>query len=355
MSDPSVPAAPPPASAPVDPNHPVDRQLLVDRESSRARTYALWLGALMGVVYGVLLQLMARAPGIKDAVVLMTFGMVFLLPTAIGFIVVLIAGWRLPFPVSWLQALFSPWLAVAPCLLLSFAVGWEGAFCLIFATPIFLLFSSFGGVVGKGLLSARLRPTTGALVLLLVAATPLTSGFVENTLGTEDAVHYVRTEIAIAAPRAAIWPEIIRVRKITEPSPGLFYKLGFPKPIEATLSHEGVGGVRSASFERGLLFVETVTDWQPEERLSFRIQADARTAQLDPHVLVGGRYFDVLQGTYEIADGPGGTHILRLWSRFRMSTHFNFYAGLIGDALMRDIQNSILRVLKDRCEARASG
>lgn len=323
-------------------------------------------GAIWGIVYGVMLQLLFRAPSMKRYIELMSVGMIFLLPVAIGFLVVFYVGWReRDRPLSFRYALLGPWSAVGPCLILSFVVGWEGAFCLMFATPVFLIMSSLGGLLAKLALlfidrnNAGRGPgalKNGISLLLLVLLAPLTSGFVESNLQAPEASHRVLTQIEIAAPVEVVWSEIIRVRRI-EPSEnqGLFYKLGFPKPIEATLSHEGIGGVRNASFEKGLLFIETVTEWQPQRLLSFRIQADAHMTRLDPHVVVGGQYFDVLQGTYEITPGPRpGTVTLNLWSRFRLNTHFNGYAGFLGDSLMRDIQNSILRVLKKRCEGRGS-
>jgi hypothetical protein len=334
--------------------------------SEGTRRIPLIAGAIWGIVYGVMLQLLFRAPSMKRYIELMSVGMIFLLPVAIGFLVVFYVGWReRDRPLSFRYALLGPWSAVGPCLILSFVVGWEGAFCLMFATPVFLIMSSLGGLLAKLALlfidrnNAGRGPgalKNGISLLLLVLLAPLTSGFVESNLQAPEASHRVLTQIEIAAPVEVVWSEIIRVRRI-EPSEnqGLFYKLGFPKPIEATLSHEGVGGVRNASFEKGLLFIETVTEWQPQRLLSFRIQADAHMTRLDPHVVVGGQYFDVLQGTYEITPGPRpGTVTLNLWSRFRLNTHFNGYAGFLGDSLMRDIQNSILRVLKKRCEGRGS-
>ncbi len=334
--------------------------------SEGTRRIPLIAGAIWGIVYGVMLQLLFRAPSMKRYIELMSVGMIFLLPVAIGFLVVFYVGWReRDRPLSFRYALLGPWSAVGPCLILSFVVGWEGAFCLMFATPVFLIMSSLGGLLAKLALlfidrnNAGRGPgalKNGISLLLLVLLAPLTSGFVESNLQAPEASHRVLTQIEIAAPVEVVWSEIIRVRRI-EPSEnqGLFYKLGFPKPIEATLSHEGVGGVRNASFEKGLLFIETVTEWQPQRLLSFRIQADAHMTRLDPHVVVGGQYFDVLQGTYEITPGSRpGTVTLNLWSRFRLNTHFNGYAGFLGDSLMRDIQNSILRVLKKRCEGRGS-
>lgn len=335
------------------------------------RWVPLLAGAIWGIVYGVMLQLLFRSGSLKRYLELMSVGMIFLLPVAIGFLVVFYVGWKeRERPLSFRYALLGPWSAVGPCLLLSFVVGWEGAFCLMFATPVFMIMSSVGGLLAKLVLSfldrhhgrdrgarspAALK--NGLTLLCLVLLTPLSSGFVESNLLPPEAIHRVHTQIEIAAPVEVVWSEIIRVRRIApSENHGLFYKLGFPKPIEATLSHEGVGGVRNASFEKGLLFIETVTEWQPQRLLSFRIQADAHMTRLDPHVVVGGQYFDVLQGTYEITPGPRpGTQTLHLWSRFRLNTHFNGYAGFLGDSLMRDIQNSILAVLKRRCEAPSAG
>jgi hypothetical protein len=117
-----------------------------------------------------------------------------------------------------------------------------------------------------------------------------------------------------------------------------------------------VGGVRHASFERGLTFIETVTNWEPEQRLAFTIKADTEhipPTTLDQHVTIGGRYFDVLDGEYRIERLADGDTLLHLESRQRLSTDFNAYAGLWTDAVMNSLQSSILEVVQHRCEQQA--
>jgi hypothetical protein len=129
--------------------------------------------------------------------------------------------------------------------------------------------------------------------------------------------------------------------------------MGFPKPVEATLSFEGLGGVREAKFEKDLMFLETITAWEPPQRLRFTIRSQPEKTPLttlDPHVVVGGTYFDTLVGEYEIEQVSKDKAILHLFSQYRVSTRFNFYTTIWSDFLMRDIQNNILRVLKERCE-----
>ena len=66
----------------------------------------------------------------------------------------------------------------------------------------------------------------------------------------------------------------------------------------------------------------------------------------DQHVIVGGRFFDVLDGQYEIELLPGNRCRLHLTSRHRLTTRFNAYAGWWSARIMNAIQGSILEVMR---------
>ncbi len=66
---------------------------------------------------------------------------------------------------------------------------------------------------------------------------------------------------------------------------------------------------------------------------------------------MGGRFFDVLRGTYELRPAGAGRTLLMLHSQQRLSTHLNWYAGLWTRFVMSEIQQRLLVVLKQRCEA----
>ena len=127
--------------------------------------------------------------------------------------------------------------------------------------------------------------------------------------------------------------------------------------MSATLQREEVGGIRHARFEGGVLFIETVTAFEPERRLAFTLHARTDLippTTLDPHVTIGGPFFDTLDGSYVLTALPGGrTHVV-LTSHHRLSTRFNLYSGLWSDAIMRSIQSNILEVVADRCEREAA-
>ena len=74
---------------------------------------------------------------------------------------------------------------------------------------------------------------------------------------------------------------------------------------------------------------------------------------MDEHVTIGGPFFDVLDGSYRIEDHGDGKLTLHLESHFRLSTHFNSYAGIWTDLIMHQIQDDILSVVKKRVEAAA--
>lgn len=73
--------------------------------------------------------------------------------------------------------------------------------------------------------------------------------------------------------------------------------------------------IMAATFEREVLFFEVATHWEPQRKLSFTIKADPdfipQTA-FDEHIIVGGRFYDVLDGSYEIEPHSDGTSILHL-------------------------------------------
>ncbi len=130
--------------------------------------------------------------------------------------------------------------------------------------------------------------------------------------------------------------------------------IGFPRPIEAQLSAEGVGGIRNALFEGELVFHETVTKWEENVEIEFDIDVDPLSIPpetLDEHVTIGGEYFDTLSGGYVIEPLKDGSCLLHLQSKHRLSTQFTFYSGLWTESIMSQIQGYILKIIKARCES----
>jgi hypothetical protein len=87
--------------------------------------------------------------------------------------------------------------------------------------------------------------------------------------------------------------------------------------------------------------------------MSFTIKAlphEIPLTTMDKHLVVGGKYFDVLNGTYELEKLTEKTYRLHLYSHFKLTTTFNFYASWWAKNIMKDIQNNILQIQKQRAE-----
>lgn len=289
------------------------------------------------------------------AFLVMTVAFLFCVPFAMGYIAVTarfhLAQESSHSPPNIAYWIFFPWLPAIVAILLAALFAWEGSVCLLFAAPIMLIMASVGGI-SAGLSQRRqFRPVQLSAVALLPLALVLLEGYLPDPLSYRT----VETAIRIHAPAEAVWRNIVRVPAIdARELPSSWVRtVGFPRPVEATLSHEGVGGVRNASFTGGLIFTETVDRWDDLQDLRFSIRANTNSippTTLDEHVKVGGRYFDVLEGEYRLERLDDGDTLLHLSSKERVSTHFNPYAGFWTDAVMRSIQSSILKVIKQRAE-----
>lgn len=110
----------------------------------------------------------------------------------------------------------------------------------------------------------------------------------------------------------------------------------------ATLSGQGIGAVRHASFEGGLVFVETVDEWQDRRSLGFSIVRDQSSVPPEPLGAIGGPLFDMLDGRYEIEPISDRRVILHLSRAHRLTTRFNWYAGLWTEPIMSELQQVIL-------------
>jgi len=82
---------------------------------------------------------------------------------------------------------------------------------------------------------------------------PFVLGPFEETLPTPDDLRLVESSIEIGASADAGWALVVRVPRIRpeELESQLAHWMGFPGPVEATLSREGVGGICRATFEGG--------------------------------------------------------------------------------------------------------
>jgi hypothetical protein len=280
-------------------------------------------------------------------------GFLFFVPLAIGALTVFFAP--IQYRTSWPYIVFMPW---APCFLFSLIAAlftWEAWICVFMALPIFFTMSTIGGLASflffklTGESGKSQASFMGLLLLAPFVITPL-----ENQFPVQDSTRVVHTQIEVNANPETVWQHITRVSEINEAERrfSFFHLAGLPRPMYATLSYDGLGGIRRGQWEDGLAFVETISEWQPNQAYTMQMEADTHLVKSSPLPLkeIGGRYFDVVEGRYAIEPVSQNKVILHFTSAHRLTTRFNFYGGLWTDFFMRDVQNYILQIIKARCE-----
>jgi hypothetical protein len=314
-------------------------------------------GAVVGTLYGVILRAAFTNQHFERFGGAMTWAFLLGVPFAMGFITIFLIERRERSPL-WVWIVW-PWLPVASGALATVFALLEGLICVVMLAPVGMFCASLGGMAAGSLVRLSTRRRINDVIAGAILLLPLAIGPYEQRVLYSNEIHTTENFVDIAASAPVIWRNIERVPTIqpAELPDSWSHRIGFPDPVEATLSHEGIGGVRQATFAGGVLFVETIDIWEPEQRLGFSIKAQTDqipNTTLDEHVRVGGPFFDVLHGEYRIEPLQDGGVRLHLSSQQRISTDFNWYARLWADATMADLQSRILRVIKARCE-RASG
>ncbi|MBS1538962.1 MAG: hypothetical protein JST20_14585 [Bacteroidetes bacterium] len=300
--------------------------------------------------YAILLRLFFGATTWEKIFTMMSVTFLFLLPSIVGALTVYFSKEenvkKIPYRV------FTPWIPIFAFVLITLVLAVEGWPCLLMILPIFLIAASIGGLIGGYF---KLKKSDNKLYISILTLLPLFVSPIEQYIGANSTPYKAYTYIDIKAPADKIWSNVTRVREISEEQDKgwLTNLLNFPRPVKAELNFEGVGAYREAIFTNGLVFHETVTEYIDKKKMSFSIKAHPHEIPLttmDEHLVVGGKYFDVLNGTYELEKLNETTYRLHLSSNFTLTTTFNFYASWWANSIMKDIQNNILQIEKQRAE-----
>ena len=317
-------------------------------KNSTLKTTLIAIG--IPTLYAVFLRLIYGIKTWDELFSVMSITFLFLLPAIIGALTVYLSDKEKVKKISY--RIFIPWIPIILFFIITLILAIEGWACWVMISPIFFIAASIGGLIGGYL---KLKKNNNKLNISILVLLPFLISPIENLIETIPGTYKAYTYIDIEAPAEKIWDNVTRVREISEKEDKGYLSnfLGFPRPVKAELNFEGVGAYREAIFTNGLIFRETVTEYVDNKKMAFSIKANTYeipSTTLDEHILIGGDYFDVLDGTYELEKLDNGKHRLHLYSHFKMNTTFNFYAGWWGKWIMKDIQNNILKVEKERSE-----
>lgn len=337
---PLIPLIPPiPLAPPVRPEP--------DFRALGMRRVFTWKAVLLGSVAsggvlltGTIIFILAEALG---------FAVFFATPFASGFISALVVAMqRGNFGAVLLANCFGVAGAAATVLL----TGFDGAACILMASPILLITSAAGAGLGSLVMSGgpagpSLRHP-GLLILLLPAGV---WGW-EHVMAPSAPVRRVDSHVLIAAAPHAVWPTVVAFPPIAEPSE-LLFALGIAYPTHAII-HPGpdrldgalaVGAVRECVFSTGP-FIEPITVWDPPNRLAFDVTDQPAPMRewspwaIDPAHLHG--FLESRRGEFRLVPlDDGGTRLEgSTWYENRMWPQG--YWGLWSDAIIHRIHHRVL-------------
>jgi hypothetical protein len=307
----------------------------------RRLPYALRWPILTGAAAGLLMRLVFSGdPG--DVMSAMLASFIVGAPIVVGVLTVYLA--ELEARRTWSYYFVAPVVATSLLVVSSLAIYIEGLICAILIVPLFAIVGGLAGLVMGAICRATNwpRPT----IVGCIAVLPFLFGSFENRLPREHAERVQTRELHVAAPPSAVWHELADTRDIRrdEVDSAWMYRIGVPVPSAGAGESRDGEHLRHIAMGKGIRFDQVATEWLPNERVTWRhrFAPDSFPAgALDDHVRIGGEYFDVGETTYELRPDGAGTR-LSVRMRYRVSTHFNWYAGPVADFLVGDFADRIL-------------
>lgn len=321
------------------------------------------LSICFATVYGLILRFFFAF--FSDYMEVISLSLIVLSPLAIGFVTIALYGLEKVSDST--VAFFKPWRVTTILLVITIILQIEGFICWVIIYPFFSVAAGIGGTLAFYWLRWRKKQaeqTTNpdilddfdknqTLKLSPFLILPLLIGAIEDDCFLFPESYTVSREITISAPVERVWEALAAFDTISQTDQrGFLTKtLNLPKHLRTTLDTMAVGGKRTAWYERGLYFEETIVDYQPNQLFRVRIKSNPGSIPpnvLDEHVVVGGKYFKALEDTYRLTPLSNNSCLLQLSGRVEINTPFNWYAKIWACWLLSDTFDGLLQVINKR-------
>lgn len=253
---------------------------------------------------------------------------------------------------SYKSYLLMPWGITLTFFFLCYIMRFDGMICLVVIVAPFLILGTLGAFVYRLFKLKAKGKGTSLYVSLLI---PLIVFIMEENIQPINEFHTVVNTIEVESDRNNVWKNIKNIESIKgeEIEPHFIHLIGIPKPLNGLLDKEAVGGIRTIVWEKGIKFEEKITTWDEGYGFSYNINVDSNSippTTLDEHVMIGGKYFDVVAGSYRIVPQETNRCLVELSCTYRVTTNFNFYGKVWADYIISDFNTMILEVVRNRSE-----
>jgi len=322
----------------------------------------LLISVTLAATYGITMRLLFVSFGNDLSVMSLSFFVI--IPFIIGYLTILLIPYREQHTMT--GAFFTPWLTCLVILCITSLTGMEGMICWAMAFPLFGIVAGCGGMLALSRKRRRARKDVewdfdkddtgqpGSLKVSLLFFIPLFAGLLEGNRITAFEELTIEKHVDIAAAPQDVWKALTTAHQsvLHSSHPTLCTLMGFPRHLNTTLDTLAVNGHRTAAYEKGLTFDETICRLEPARRLEVTITNDPAKiskAVMDEHIVIGGEHIRMQGDRYALEPIPGGKTRLSLVSRFSINTPFNWYAGLWAKWLMSDVIREELNSVRQQC------
>jgi hypothetical protein len=307
-------------------------------------------GLIAGVIYGLLIRLIPEIQKLSGLFEIISFSFLIFTPIAVGAVSVYVASKKEK--LTWKNHISVSSTAMLVFLLSMFVFLLEGLVCIVLILPVFIIASIVGGlIIGYIINNTKYSKSTLNSMLIL----PLLLSPIESFLPLQQSTQQITTRIIINASAQEIFSELATVKNIKSDELGFSFMhfIGLPKPLEASMNGHGVGAVRTSKWEKGVSFEEKITVWHSPYQLYYKFnipKGSVPREALDRHVELGGDYFTVVSGGYDVKVLDNNQSELTLTTLFKNKSRLQLYGNLWAKYVLNDFHYSLLRLMKSRAE-----
>ena len=322
-------------------------------EATKTKYRGPFLGTFFGMLYALICGLAfttAESYSIA-AIEFVSLAMLLVTPVSVGVITVFF-GTAEQAANSYYRS-YYPWLSLFGWALVSLVTAWETLICIVMLLPLYLPLATLGGALG-GYIRRNYCNKTNQGFAASFAFLPFLMIPIESPFNTPTVTHTVTDTIIIDSSTENVWaalPDILNI-KPEELSWTLSHFIGLPRPVSAQTPALELGALRELYWEKGVHFQERITEIIPGKKLAYDVLVDQESmklAELDNHIVVGDKYFDIVSGQYDL-ETKDGVAVLSLSTTYRMTTKINWYGKVLANFVLDDFHTAVLELLKKRLE-----
>lgn len=309
------------------------------------------ISIVLGITYGLFIRVISEVRPLSNIFEIISYAFLIVTPFTVGAISVYFVSNKTTISVK--NQIKTSSSTMLLFLLSMFLFVLEGLVCIVLILPVFLIASMIGGLVMGYIINkynSKATYTLNSFIILPLLLSPL-----ESNITKVPDTSIVETSIIIKAQPLEIFNELATVKNINKNELGFSFMhfIGLPKPLEASMEGNGTGAIRTSKWEKGVTFKERITQWDSPWRLHYEFdipKGSIPREALDRHVELGGDYFTVVEGGYDIAVIDSKTSKLTLSTRYKNKSHLKLYGKIWASFVFNDFHHSLLQLMKNRAE-----